>query len=338
MPMKAVTVGASLLESDPRRFQDRELPIPTPSGRDLLVAVAAVAVNPVDLKVRDATGADSPAPRVLGWDASGVVRAVGPEVSLFQVGDAVAYAGEITRPGCNAEFQLVDERLAGRKPRSLSFAEAAALPLTTITAFESLFHRLRIPRDGSARGQTILLIGAAGGVGSIAIQLARRAGLTVIATASRASSIAWVQELGARHVVNHHRPLVEQVHALVPRFVDHIAIFKDMGHWLEAVELIRPQGGIVCIEATDQPMPMAVMKTKAASLHWEYMFARSLHQTPDMIEQHHLLNQVADEIDAGQLRTTLTGILRPINAANLEQAHAQIASGGVHGKIVLEGF
>jgi hypothetical protein len=198
MSMKAVTVGASLHESDPRRLQDRELPIPTPSSHDLLAAVAAVAVNPVDLKVRDATGADSPAPRVLGWDASGVVRAVGAEVSLFRVGDAVFYAGEITRPGSNAEFQLVDERLAGRKPRSLSFAEAAALPLTTITAFESLFHRLRIPRDGSARGQTILLIGAAGGVGSIAIQLASRAGLTVIATASRASSIAWVQELGAK--------------------------------------------------------------------------------------------------------------------------------------------
>ncbi|CAK6694395.1 zinc-binding alcohol dehydrogenase family protein [Synechococcus sp. BA-124 BA4] len=338
MSMKAVTVGASLHESDPRRLQDRELPIPTPSSHDLLVAVAAVAVNPVDLKVRDATGADSPAPRVLGWDASGVVRAVGAEVSLFRVGDAVFYAGEITRPGSNAEFQLVDERLAGRKPRSLSFAEAAALPLTTITAFESLFHRLRIPRDGSARGQTILLIGAAGGVGSIAIQLASRAGLTVIATASRASSIAWVQELGAQHVVNHHRPLVEQVRALGPRFVDHIAIFSDMGHWPEAVELIRPQGGIVCIEATDQPMPMAEMKTKAASLHWEYMFARALHQTPDMIEQHHLLNQVADEIDAGRLRTTVTGILRPINAANLEQAHARIASGEVHGKIVLEGF
>jgi zinc-binding alcohol dehydrogenase family protein len=309
-----------------------------PSGRDLLVAVRAVAVNPVDTKVRAATTAAVGEPRVLGWDASGVVTAVGEEVTLFPVGEAVYYAGDISRPGCNAEFQLVDERLVGRKPQALSFAEAAALPLTTITAYEALFDRLRIPRDGSAAGQTILLIGAAGGVGSIAIQLARGAGLTVIATASRPGSIAWVRELGARHVVNHHGALVEEVRALGLRHVDHIALFNDMGHWPAAVELLRPQGGIVCIEATNRPMPMELMKTKAASLHWEYMFARALHQTPDMIEQHHLLNQVAREIDSGRLRSTLTEVLRPINAANLCQAHARIESRQVHGKIVLEGF
>lgn len=307
-------------------------------GRDLLVAVHAVAVNPVDTKVRAPKDKVEDAPRVLGWDASGVVQAVGPDVTLFKVGDEVYYAGDITRPGSNAEFQLVDERIVGHKPRSLSFAEAAALPLTTITAYESFFDRLGIDRDGAGAGQSILIIGASGGVGSIGIQLAKRAGLKVIATASRPETIAWVQELGADHVVNHHRPLVEQVRALGLRHVDHIAIFNDMRHWAAAFELIRPQGGIVSIDDTDQPMPMAGMKTKAASLHWEFMFARAMHQTPDMIEQHRLLNHVAREIDAGHLRTTVREVLKPINAANMRRAHALLESHQARGKIVLEGF
>ncbi|MCL4746218.1 MAG: zinc-binding alcohol dehydrogenase family protein, partial [Burkholderiaceae bacterium] len=277
-------------------------------------------------------------PRVLGFDASGVVRSVGPQVSLFKAGDEVYYAGDITRPGSNAEFQLVDERIVGHKPESLSFAEAAALPLTTITAYESFFDRLRIGRDGASAGQSILIIGASGGVGSIGIQLAKRAGLKVIATASRPETIAWVRELGADHVVNHHEPLVEQVRALGLRHVDHVAVFNDMRHWDAAVELIRPQGGIVSIDDTNQPMPMAGMKTKAASLHWEFMFARAMHQTPDMIEQHHLLNHVAKEIDAGHIRTTVTEVLRPINAANMRRAHALLETRQARGKIVLEGF
>lgn len=336
--MKAVTLTRYLPVSDPSSFEDSDLPTPVAKGRDLLVAVKAVAVNPVDFKLRAPKDTVEKTPRVLGFDASGVVRSVGPQVSLFKAGDEVYYAGDITRPGSNAEFQLVDERIVGHKPESLSFAEAAALPLTTITAYESFFDRLRIGRDGASAGQSILIIGASGGVGSIGIQLAKRAGLKVIATASRPETIAWVRELGADHVVNHHEPLVEQVRALGLRHVDHVAVFNDMRHWDAAVELIRPQGGIVSIDDTNQPMPMAGMKTKAASLHWEFMFARAMHQTPDMIEQHHLLNHVAKEIDAGHIRTTVTEVLRPINAANMRRAHALLETRQARGKIVLEGF
>ncbi len=336
--MKAVALTRYLPIEDPESFIDAELPKPVPEGRDILVAVKAIAVNPVDTKVRAPKDQVEESPRVLGWDASGVVEAVGPEVTLFKAGDEVYYAGDITRPGTNAEFQLVDERIVGRKPNSLSHAEAAALPLTAITAYESFFDRLGIDRDGADKGQSILLIGGAGGVGSIGIQLAKRAGLTVIATASRPETIAWVKELGADHVVSHREAMVPQIRALGFQHVDHIAIFNDMRHWEETVELIRPQGGIVTIDDTDLPMPMAGMKTKAASLHWEFMFARAMHQTPDMIEQHRLLNHVADEIDAGHIRTTLAEVLSPINAANLRKAHGMIEAGTAKGKIVLEGF
>jgi NADPH:quinone reductase len=336
--VKAVALTRYLPISDPLSLQDTELHTPVAAGRDLLVAVKAVAVNPVDTKVRAPKDKVEPSPRVLGWDASGVVRAVGPEVSLFKLGDEVYYAGDISRPGCNAEFQLVDERIVGQKPKSLSFAEAAALPLTTITAYESFFDRLRIDREGADAGQSILIIGAAGGVGSIGIQLAKCAGLRVIATASRPETAAWVRGLGADDVVDHHRPLVEQVRALGLRYVDHIAIFNDMHHWDAAVELIRPQGGIVSIDDTDLPMPMAGMKAKAASLHWELMFTRSMHQTPDMIKQHHLLNYVARQIDDGNIHTTVTEVLQPINASNMRRAHALLESHKARGKIVLEGF
>lgn len=336
--MKAVGLTKYLAISDPQSFLDVDLPTPIPTGRDILVAVHAVAVNPVDTKVRAPKNKAEATPRVLGWDASGVVQAVGPEVTLFKVGDPVYYAGDLTRSGSYAQYQLMDERIVGHKPESLSHAEAAALPLTTITAYEAFFDRLGIDRDGANAGQSIMIIGASGGVGSIGIQLAKRAGLTVIATASRPETIAWVKELGADFVVNHREPLVEQVRAQGFKFVDHIAIFNDMRHWEAAVELIRPQGGIVSIDDTHLPMAMAGMKTKAASLHWEFMFARSMHQTPDMIEQHNLLSFVAKEIDAGRIRTTVSEVLRPINAANMRQAHALIESGKARGKIVLEGF
>ncbi|MCL4152370.1 UNVERIFIED_CONTAM: hypothetical protein GTU68_014690, partial [Idotea baltica] len=317
-------------------FLDVELPKPTPEGRDILVSVKAVAVNPVDTKVRGGGGdkVEDPA-RVIGYDASGVVEAVGPDVTLFKSGDEVYYAGDIMRSGSDAEYQLVDERIVGRKPKSLSHAEAAALPLTTITAYEAFFDRLGIDRDGADKGQSILIIGAGGGVGSIGIQLAKAAGLTIIATASRPETSAWVKELGADHVVNHREPMVEQVRALGMQHVDHIAIFNDMRHWETAVELIRPQGGIVSIDDTHLPMPMAGMKMKAATLHWEFMFARAMHQTPDMIEQHNLMSYVADEIDAGRIRTTLEEVHTPINAANMRAAHAKIESGTAKGKIVL---
>ena len=336
--MKAVALTRYLPIDDPQSFQDVQLPQPVPAGRDLLVAVKAVAVNPVDTKVRAPKAKVEDQPRVLGWDASGTVQAVGPEVTLFKPGDEVYYAGDITRPGSNQEFQLVDERIVGHKPKSLSHAEAAALPLTTITAYEAFFDRLRIARDGADAGQSILIIGASGGVGSIGIQLAKRAGLKVIATASRPETIAWVKELGADHVVSHRLPLVEQVRALGLHHVDHVAIFNDMRHWAAAVELVRPQGGIVTIDDTDLPMPMGGMKTKAASLHWEFMFARAMHQTPDMIEQHRLLNHVAQEIDAGRIRTTVSTVLRPINAENMRRAHALVETGAAKGKIVIEGF
>ncbi|GGO12873.1 oxidoreductase [Iodidimonas muriae] len=336
--MKAVALTHYLPIKNPSALLDVDLPRPTPDGHDLLVSVKAISVNPVDTKIRAPKDIIEKTPRVLGWDASGIVDAVGPDASLFKPGDAVYYAGDITRSGSNAEFQLIDERIVGAKPKSLGFAEAAALPLTTLTAYEALFDRLRIDRDGADKGQSILIIGAGGGVGSIGIQLAKAAGLVVIATASRPETESWVRELGADHVVNHRKPMVEQVRALGFQHMDHIAIFNDMRHWETAVELIRPQGGIVSIDDTDLPMPMDGMKMKAASLHWEFMFARAMHQTPDMIEQHNLLNYVADEIDAGHIRTTLDTVFSPINAENIRAAHALIETGKAKGKIVVEGW
>ncbi len=336
--MKAVAFTRYLPINHPESFLDVDLPMPTPQGRDILVAVRAVAVNPVDTKVRAPKDKVETTPRVIGWDASGVVEAIGQDVKLFKVGDPVYYAGDITRSGSYAQFQLVDERIVGHKPASLSDAEAAALPLTTITAYEAFFDRLGIDRSGGDKGKSIFIIGASGGVGSIGIQLAKRAGLKVIATASRPETIAWVKELGADHVVNHNQPLVKQVHDLGINHVDYVAIFNDMRHWEAAVALIRPQGGIVSIDDADLPMPMGGMKMKAASFHWEFMFARSMHQTPDMIEQHELLCYVAQEIDAGRIRTTVSDVLRPINAVNMRQAHALVESGKARGKIVLDGF
>lgn len=336
--MKAVALTEYLPIDHPHALRDVELERPVPRGHDLLVEVHAVAVNPVDAKVRAPKDRVEPHPRVLGWDASGVVVAVGEAVSLFRPGDEVYYAGDITRPGSNQQYQRVDERIVGRKPTRLDHAEAAALPLTAITAHEALFDRLGIDPDGTDAGRSILMIGAGGGVGSIAIQLARRAGLTVIATASRAETIDWVLSLGAQHCVDHQGDLVDQVQGLGFENVDHVAIFNDMRHWEAAVALIRPQGSIVAIDDTDLPMPMAGLKTKAASLHWEFMFARPMHRTPDMIEQHRLLNRMADEIDAGRLRTTLARTLSPINADNLRCAHAWIESGRGRGKLVVAGW
>jgi zinc-binding alcohol dehydrogenase family protein len=336
--MKSVALTHYLSVEDPNVFLDVDLPKPSPEGHDILVAIKAVSVNPVDTKVRAPKDIVEETPRVLGWDAAGVVEAVGDNVTLFKAGDEVYYAGDITRSGSNSEYQLVDERIVGRKPKSLSFAEAAALPLTTLTAYESFFDRLGIDRDGKNKRESILIIGAGGGVGSIGIQLAKAAGLEIIATASRPETTAWVKELGADHVVNHRQPMVDQVRTLGFQNVDHIAIFNDMRHWDTAVELIRPQGGIVTIDDTNQPMPMDKMKMKAASLHWEFMFARAMHKTPDMIKQHELLTYVAGEIDAGRIRTTLDTVLSPINAENMRKAHALIETSTAKGKIVIEGF
>jgi len=336
--MKAVALTRYLPIDDPQALIDVELPRPVPQGRDLLVEVRAIAVNPVDTKVRAPKDKIEQTPRVIGYDAAGVVAEVGPDVTLFCPGDEVYYAGDITRPGTNQQFHLVDERIVGPKPRTLGFAEAAAMPLTTITAYEAMYDCLGIDRDGGSAGESILMFGGAGGVGSIAIQLAKRSGLTVIATASRPETVDWAVSLGADHTVNHRGDVVAETRALGFTHVDHVAIFKDMRHWDAAVELIRPQGGIVAINETHDPMPMDMMMTKAAALHWEFMFTRAMYQTPDMFEQHNLLTFVAGEIDAGRLRTTLTEVLSPIDAATLREAHRRIETGTARGKIVVEGF
>ena len=317
-------------------FADIELPKPSASGHDLLVKVEAISVNPVDYKQRKV---DSPAPRVLGWDAAGSVEAVGSEVTLFKPGDAVYYAGDVTRPGANSEFHLVDERIVGRKPKRLDFAQAAAIPLTAITAWEAFFERMKIDLGGQDRGAALLIIGGAGGVGSIAIQLARLAGLTVIATASRPESIAWVKELGASHVIDHRKPMRPQLEALGRKHVEYIANFNDLDeHWPAMGDLIAPQGAMVAIVGNQKPLPMDAVRSKSATLCWELMFTRPRFKTSDMIEQHRLLNQVADWLDSGELRGTLKETLSPINAANLRKAHEKLESGTMIGKLVLTGW
>lgn len=315
---------------------DLQLPAPTPGPRDLLVQVQAISVNPVDTKVR--SGAAVTEPRVLGWDAVGIVQQVGDQVSLFKVGDSVFYAGAIDRPGSNSELHLVDERIVGHKPQSLDNAHAAALPLTSITAWELLFDRLGVP-EGGGEGQSLLIIGAAGGVGSILTQLARKlTKLTVIGTASRDETRQWVTDQGAHHVIDHSQPLVAQLEAIGVGQVDHVASLTHTDkHFEQLIEALRPQGQLALI---DDPKTLDVMpmKRKALSLHWELMFTRSLFQTPDMIKQHELLERVAELIDSGVLRTTLGEHYGVINAANLIRAHELIESGTAKGKIVLEGF
>lgn len=315
---------------------DLQLPAPTPGPRDLLVQVQAISVNPVDTKVR--SGAAVTEPRVLGWDAVGIVQQVGDQVSLFKVGDSVFYAGAIDRPGSNSELHLVDERIVGHKPQSLDNAHAAALPLTSITAWELLFDRLGVP-EGGGEGQSLLIIGAAGGVGSILTQLARKlTKLTVIGTASRDETRQWVTDLGAHHVIDHSQPLVAQLETIGVGQVDHVASLTHTDkHFEQLIEALRPQGQLALI---DDPKTLDVMpmKRKALSLHWELMFTRSLFQTPDMIKQHELLERVAELIDSGVLRTTLGEHYGTINAANLIRAHELIESGTAKGKIVLEGF
>lgn len=318
---------------------DIELPEPVAAGRDLLVEVRAVSVNPVDYKVRRSTAPEPGAWKVLGWDAAGVVRAVGPEVTMFQPGDAVYYAGSLIRPGTNAELHLVDERIVGHKPQSLDWAEAAALPLTALTAWETLFDRIGVDRPVPGAAPAIVIIGGAGGVGSIAVQIARHCtDLTVIATASRAETREWALGLGAHHVLDHSVPLAPQVAALgidAPAFV--FSTTHTAEHVPDVAELIAPQGRFALI---DDPEGFDIMrfKRKAVSIHHELMFTRSLYQTPDMAEQGTILNRVAALVDAGHLRTTLAERLSPINAANLKQAHARLESGSARGKIVLEGF
>ena len=337
--MRAVGYQHSLLITDPASLQDIELPRPAAAGRDLLVEVKAISVNPVDTKVRMRAAPEAGGWQVLGWDVSGVVVEAGPEASRFRPGDAVFYAGALTRPGANAEFHLVDERIVGRKPASLSHAAAAALPLTAITAWEALFDRLEVRRAVPGAAGALLIIGGAGGVGSIAIQLARRlTDLTVIATASRPETRQWALDLGAHHVVDHRNKLSEEVAALglgAPGFVFSTTNTGD--HFAEIAALIAPQGRFALI---DDPAALDILplKRKSVSAHWEFMFTRSMFDTADIDAQGALLDEVSRLVDAGTLRSTLAEEFGPISAANLRRAHAMLESGKARGKIVLEGF
>lgn len=337
--MRAVGYQTSLPIENNDSLVDIELPRPEARGRDILVAVQAVSVNPVDTKVRVRAQPDAGSWRVLGWDAAGTVEQAGPEATLFRPGDQVFYAGALDRPGTDAEFHVVDERIVGRKPSSLSWAEAAAMPLTCITAWETLFERLDVHRPVPGAAKAILIIGGAGGVGSVATQLVRQlTDLLVITTASRPETQAWSRELGAHRVIDHTKPLASEIEALgigAPGLV--FSTTNTDRHLTEIAKLIAPQGRFALI---DDPaaLDVSLLKRKSVSLHWEFMFTRSMFGTADMAEQGKLLNEVARLIEAGTLRTTLAESFGVMNAANFRRAHALIESGRAKGKIVLEGF
>ncbi|CAN7209486.1 zinc-binding alcohol dehydrogenase family protein [Variovorax paradoxus] len=336
--MKAIGYHQPLPIDNPESLQDIELPAPVAGPRDLLVRVKAISVNPVDTKVRKNMAPEAGQPKVLGWDAAGTVEAIGAGVKNFKVGDRVYYAGSIVRPGANAELHAVDERIAALAPTSLDDAQAAALPLTTITAYELLFDRLKVPKNGGA-GQTLLVTGGAGGVGSILIQLARQlTQLRVVATASRAETRAWCLALGAHAVIDHSKPLAAELKAAGIGEVDMVASLTQTGqHYAQIIESLKPQGQLAVID--DLPSLDAMpLKTKSISLHWEMMFARSRFETPDIAEQGALLAEVAALVDAGRIRTTANASFGAINAANLRKAHALIESGKAQGKVVLAGF
>ncbi|WP_213775784.1 zinc-binding alcohol dehydrogenase family protein [Bradyrhizobium sp. dw_78] len=337
--MKAVAYRQSQKIDHSESLIDVELEAPAPGPRDLLVEVKAISVNPVDVKVRervDPKGED----KVLGWDVAGVVYGLGTGASRFKIGQEVFYAGTINRQGANAELHVVDERIVGRKPASLDFAAAAAMPLTSLTAWELLFDRFAAPYGKSGEPGFLLIVGGAGGVGSMAIQLARRlTTLTVIATASRPETHDWVRNMGAHHVVDHTKPLVDQVRPLAPQGVAYImGLTHTEQHFDEIAELIAPEGHLGLIDDPATPPDVTRLKGKSAALHWESMFTRSLYQPASSGRQGRILDEVADLVDAGVLRTTFKENFGKINAANLQKAHAMIESAQSIGKIVLSGF
>ena len=336
--MKAIGYQAATKTLSEDSFEIIELPTPTAQGRDLLVAVNAISVNPVDAKIR-ANVSPEQGHKIIGWDAVGIVKAVGEKVSLFNVGDRVYYAGDLTRAGSNAEFQLVDERIVGKAPVSLSDAEAAALPLTSITAWELLFDRLQVPRTKDAKPASLLVIGAAGGVGSILVQLAKQlTNLTVVGTASRADSVKWLNELGVEHVLDHSKGLdAQRTEHNLAEFDYVISLTHTDQHLDEIIKVIKPQGKLALI---DDPASFDILKLKrkSISLHWEFMYTRSMFQTDDMIAQHQLLTELAELVDNGTIKTTLGQHLGKINVENLLKAHAILESHQSRGKLVLEGF
>ena len=313
-----------------------ETDIPEPGPNDLLVEVRGISVNPVDVKVR-ANMQPEGKPRILGFDAAGIVKAVGSETTRFRPGDEVFYSGDITRPGTNAAFHLVDERIAGRKPSSLGFAEAAGMPLTSITAWEILFNSFGL-KEGDGEGEALLIVGGAGGVGSIAIQLAKKlTKLNVIATASRPETRAWVEKMGADYIINHRNPLDEEMKALgiAPRYV--ASLTHTDKHFEAIATLIKPRGHIALID-DPQSLDIVSLKPKALSVSWEFMFTRSMFQTEDMDAQHLLLNRVADLLDNGTLVSTVNRHNGSLTVANLRSAHELQESGTAIGKTVLDGF
>ncbi|WP_175650972.1 zinc-binding alcohol dehydrogenase family protein [Pseudomonas sp. Marseille-P9899] len=334
--MKAVGFRRGSSLADPLCLTDIEVERPEPGPHDVRVAVHAVSVNPLDTKVR-AGLVSTPGPvRCLGWDAAGIVDAVGSAVTLFRPGQKVYYAGSFDRSGSNAQYQLVDERIVGHMPQSLGYAEAAALPLTALTAWQLLFDRLAVPPGKPAHAGSLLVLGGAGGVGSMLIQLARRlTGLTVIATASRGQSRDWCLALGAHHVIDHRAPLAAQVSALAIAPVSHVAALSHTAdHLHELAELIAPQGRLAIIDDHDS-LDATPFKAKSVSLHWEMVFTRPLYRTPDMIAQHQILNEVAALVDAGVLRPTSSQVLHPLDATRLIEAHRLLETGGVAGKVVV---
>jgi len=336
--MKAVALTKYLPVSDPDCLFDIELKRPDAKGRDLLVHIDAVSVNPVDTKIRSPKSLIEDNPKILGWDACGVVESVGENVTLFAKGDKVFYAGDVTKQGSNSEYQLVDERLVGFAPSSLDGTQIAAMPLTAITAWEAIFERLVISQNKSDNHKkSLLIIGGAGGVGSIAIQLASVvAGLTVIATASRPESIAWCKNMGANYVINHYESLSEQLRDLKLPHCDYILCCNSTDQYFDPmIELIKPKGKICCIVDNTSPLEMQKLKPKSATFCWEFMFTRAMFKTDDMIEQHHILNRVAQLLDEGVLKSTLNQVYSPINAENLRLAHRDVEQGAMIGKVVL---
>lgn len=336
--MKAIGYKESLPIDNEKSLQDIELDMPKATGKDILVEVKAISVNPVDYKIRQNVAPENDEWKVIGWDAAGIVKAVGDETSLFNVGDEVYYAGDLTRPGSNAEFQLVDERIVGKKPASLSFADAAALPLTSLTAWELLFDRMQVEKSNA--NKSILVIGAAGGVGSIMTQLLKQlTQLTIIGTASREETTNWLKELGADHVINHRNKLSEEFEKYQLPQPDYIVSLNATDqHQEEIIKIIKPQGRFGFIDDPKGGFNVMPFKTKAVSTHIEFMYTRSMFQTDDIIEQHNILNEVSKLIDAGTIKTTVGEHFGNINAENIRKAHALLESGKAKGKIVLENF
>jgi len=342
--MKAIGFYQYLPVEDPESLVEVEVPTPEPGGRDLLVQVKAISVNPVDVKVRSRLETVETEPRIIGWDAAGVIDKIGSDVSLFKAGDEVYYAGDITRPGCNCQYHLVDERIVGRKPTSFSFEQAAAMPLTTITAWEAIFERLCVERSAPAKQdqRSILVIGGAGGVGSIAIQLAKKlAGCKVIATASRDESAQWCRDNGADQIINHHKPFGEELKRIGTDEVDYILCFNSTEmHIQNMADVIKPQGKICTIVETkdSRPVNINLFQSKSVGFMWELMFTRSMYNTPDMQAQHDLLNEAGRFFDEGLLKTTMTENYGPLTAENLRKAHGKIETGNMIGKLVLSGM